>query len=233
MYSIYLVTNKTNGKKYVGQTKGKVWKRWSAHKNAAFSRRQKHIFSCAIRKYGREGFDVTTIDEVETVQEANIVEENWIRVLKTTDIAFGYNMKTSAQGKELTKEVREKISRAHKQRYIDHPELREQSSKINKGKKFSEETKHLMSLAKIGVSRLPYTDETRRLMSEAQKAAWEGRERDLPERPVEVKEQISEGLRKYHASLTPEEKALRSQKAREKTLAYNAKKKLELLTNVA
>lgn len=31
-YKIYLITNTVNGKKYVGQTKGKVSRRWTNHK---------------------------------------------------------------------------------------------------------------------------------------------------------------------------------------------------------
>lgn len=228
-YKIYLITNKINSKKYVGQTKLKTAsRRWSSHKrDAKYDIGTK--FCRAIRKYGPENFELTTLEEFETVQEANIAEEYWIKTLDTTNDIFGYNIKAAAEGKELPQSIKDKISASHKQRYIDHPELRQKASSINKGRKFSEEAKANMSIGHTGIKMPEFTEEHKQKMSDSQKKAWENRERNLDPRPIEVKNKITEGLKSYHSSMSVEEKELRSQKAREKSLAFYAKKKLDLI----
>ena len=154
-------------------------------------------------------------------------EEWWIKILDTTNDEFGYNTKAAAEGKELPQFVKDKISKSHRQRFLDNPELREQRSSINKGRKFSEEAKANMSKAHEGIKLPKFTQKHKEKLSKSNKLAWENRERDLGPRDESTKTQISDGLKNYHASLTQEEKDLRSQKAREKALAYYAKKKRE------
>jgi group I intron endonuclease len=224
MYSIYLITNKVNGKKYVGQTKYKVNRRWIAHKNYAKNGVENKFYN-AIRKYGALSFEVVTIETLEDRKEANASEERWIKILDTTNPDFGYNTKKGGEGFELPEETKQKISNSHKQRFIDNPELRTDRSKINKERVFSEEARLNMRLAKLGKSRGPFSEEHKQKIAESNKKSWENRERDLGPRPEEVKTKITDGLKAYHASLTEEEKQLRSQRAREKALAYYANKK--------
>ena len=70
-HKIYLITNTINGKKYVGQTSLKTSsRRWSAHKrDAIYGVGTK--FCRAIRKYGPDVFELVTIEDWSTVQEAN------------------------------------------------------------------------------------------------------------------------------------------------------------------
>ena len=224
-YKIYLITNTTNGKKYVGQTSLKTAsRRFSAHKrdtNYGFETK----LCRALRKYGFDNFELVTLEEWDTVQEANAAEEWWIKILDSTNDDFGYNIKAAAEGKELPQFVKDKISRSHRQRFLDNPELREQRSKINKGRKFSDEVKANMSEAHKGIKLPKFTQKHKQRLSESITQSWENRERDLDPRHEEVKTKITDGLKAYHASLTEEERQLRSQKARDKALAYYANKK--------
>lgn len=54
--SIYKVTNKVNGKCYIGQTCGSVDRRFSQHCYDANKNKKKTPFHSAIRKYGKENF---------------------------------------------------------------------------------------------------------------------------------------------------------------------------------
>jgi hypothetical protein len=59
---IYLITNKVNGKKYIGQTVHSASRRWGGHKLSANKGSRLPIHS-AIRKYGPENFTVEVIAE--------------------------------------------------------------------------------------------------------------------------------------------------------------------------
>lgn len=60
---IYLITNKLNGKMYVGQTLMTVHERWLRHCSAAKNNINATGIDGAIRKYGKENFSVETIKE--------------------------------------------------------------------------------------------------------------------------------------------------------------------------
>lgn len=53
----YLITNKVNGRQYIGITKKTVEVRWNSHVRAALKGKSSRI-SVAIRKYGQDAFDV-------------------------------------------------------------------------------------------------------------------------------------------------------------------------------
>lgn len=99
MYGIiYSITNKENGKQYVGQTKWLLRKRWDAHVRAANhkSSPKHYLFSNAIRKYGRDAFLLEQIDTADTLEELNRKEMEWIAKLGT--FGNGYNMTEGGGG---------------------------------------------------------------------------------------------------------------------------------------
>lgn len=95
MYTIYLATCAPNGKGYVGQTKGYLCKRRSAH-----IRRKDYdcFFHRALRKYGSDAFDWQQISKVETKAEADNLERAWIILLRTRDRQYGYNITAGGAG---------------------------------------------------------------------------------------------------------------------------------------
>lgn len=62
---IYCITNKINGKKYVGLSKD-IYRRWGEHKRVPFNKNSKEyhypIYN-AIRKYGLENFEFSIIEK--------------------------------------------------------------------------------------------------------------------------------------------------------------------------
>jgi group I intron endonuclease len=185
---IYLLTNKVNGKKYVGQTSNALETRWIKHKSAAKAGKKLPILR-AIRKYGPESFTIEVIAE-SLRPFLNDLERFFIRLCRSQTTQHGYNrteggdgvaMKPSEEtlakmrGRKLSKEH---IAKLRARKFSD--ETRAKMSAARKGKKSSQE--HIAKMtgwkhsdearAKIGAAGLgrKLSDETRAKMSSASKA---------------------------------------------------------------
>ena len=122
---IYLVTNKINGKQYVGKTIKTVKHRWNHHLADA-KRASEYAIHRAIRKYGRDAFEVKTIATVKAEAEDLLddVEKFCIQFYST--LSNGYNMTEGGEGGVPTPESREKISKSLR-RYFEDPSVRERN----------------------------------------------------------------------------------------------------------
>lgn len=90
---IYKITNKINGKIYIGQTTLSVEARWRSHKTAAkneYKRGSTHI-QRAIKKYGADSFLVETICSCFDKNTLDRMEQHFIRTLNTVT-PNGYNL---------------------------------------------------------------------------------------------------------------------------------------------
>ena len=93
MFIVYQVTNKIDGKFYVGFTTQSNEKRWKGH--IASSKNPKTYFHRSIRKYGPESFLVSVLEEGWSPEIGkNIREPYWIAILKPE-----YNMTAGGDGK--------------------------------------------------------------------------------------------------------------------------------------
>ena len=92
---IYKITNKVNGKVYVGKTKRTLETRWAQHRRDANSKIAYFKLQKAIKQYGAENFIIEVIDHAATKEEADAKEVYWIRFYNATE--KGYN--TSPGGK--------------------------------------------------------------------------------------------------------------------------------------
>lgn len=159
---IYLVTNRVNGKIYVGQHKKQQFD--SSYKGSGNLIRQ------AIKKYGKDKFDVVMIDTADTKEELNQKEVFYIETLNCKDHNIGYNIADGGGGgnlnvecywkhNEMPDEMKQKMSIAAKKRYED-PEERRKCSENHadfSGEKHPMYGKH-------------HTEEARRKISEAAKS---------------------------------------------------------------
>lgn len=114
-YSIYCVTNRVNGKIYIGKTKN-VASRWAVHKHDAH--RRPTVFGRAIAKYGHESFIVSILaSEIMDESVALRMEVLLIAEYNSNDMAIGYNLTSGgegASGYHPTEETRRKLSIAAK-----------------------------------------------------------------------------------------------------------------------
>lgn len=86
---IYLITNRINGKMYVGQTTTPLSYRFTNHKSDARNNRGYYLAS-AIRRYGEENFTISVILECNEC-DLNINEIEQIKLLNTK-APNGYNL---------------------------------------------------------------------------------------------------------------------------------------------
>lgn len=89
---IYCITNKINGKKYIGQSID-IKSRWKAHKHAAFNSNTKSVsynypLYIAMRKYGLDNFEFSILEQLQ-IEDSNILNEREIYWIST--IGSEYN----------------------------------------------------------------------------------------------------------------------------------------------
>ena len=94
---VYLVTNKINGKKYVGQAAKTSAYRWRQHLWAAKREDGYHLHN-AIRKYGEDAFSIEVIFTVTSKEEMDNLERESIRLHQSDDPKHGYNLTKGGDG---------------------------------------------------------------------------------------------------------------------------------------
>ena len=138
---IYKVTNKVNGKCYIGQTIRTLEQRKWQHLDCAKNGVKTHFYN-AIRKYGGDNFIFEVIDEASTLEELNELERYYIK--KYDCINNGYNMVDGGDNNVMflddvkqkhlesmrSDETRRKISQSLKQYRKEHPWTDEQKRKF-------------------------------------------------------------------------------------------------------
>src|SRR5258708_4779086 len=92
---VYCLTNKINGKRYVGLTTKSLEQRFTEHVKAAL-REPKYPVQYAIRKHGKEAFYVGVLQTCSSLKELGEAEISWIARLDTQKT--GYNIKAGGNG---------------------------------------------------------------------------------------------------------------------------------------
>ena len=166
---VYLLTNTTNGKPYVGATTTTWKRRWKMHRTCARMGDKRPLYE-AMRADGPAAFSMEVLAHTNTQKQLDEMEIVWI-FLMDSKVPNGYNMTEGGKGhlghhpsEETRKRLcaaqhnhpvsnatRRKISRAAKRRYQEHPEYRLAVSNVHKGKTISPE--HREAIRKAGLGR--------------------------------------------------------------------------------
>ena len=94
---IYKITNKVNGKVYIGKTLNSIQKRWRDHLRDSKKRRcEKRPLYSAINKYGEENFEIEQIEEC-SHDILNERERYWIEYYGS--FKNGYNATVGGDGR--------------------------------------------------------------------------------------------------------------------------------------
>lgn len=139
---IYKITNKINGKVYIGQTTKTLQERKRGHLQAANDGVNHHLYA-AIRKYGPDNFEFEQLCEASSVSELNYLEAKYI--LEYDSVRTGYNMGYGGDNNVMfspvvkekhdavmrSADVRQKISQSMIQYRKENPFTKEHREKIS------------------------------------------------------------------------------------------------------
>ena len=126
---IYVLTNKINGKQYIGQS-WDITYRWSSHKSE--KRYPNSPLYRAINKYGWDGFDKQVLVVVGNKEDMDKYECLLIESMNTMT-PNGYNCKDGGGGKRTSEETKAKLSAATKGK-PKSPETRAKIAEANRAK---------------------------------------------------------------------------------------------------
>lgn len=155
--NIYKITNKVNGKIYIGRTKKPIEKRLKEHCWGAMRREQENnYFRRAIRKYGKENFSVELLEQC-SFEVSHEREIHYIRQFNSLCDEIGYNTTWVSAGSngDIQLATRLKLGDASK-KYWSNMTSEERSNVLSKrmtGIRRSDEHKKKISLEKRGVKR--------------------------------------------------------------------------------
>jgi group I intron endonuclease len=96
-YIVYKITNKKNGKSYIGKSEYPLEHRWNRHLSSARNG-SKFRFHSAIRKYGEDCWDLSVIETYQTEDE-NFINEKETHFIKLFESdTKGYNATSGGTG---------------------------------------------------------------------------------------------------------------------------------------
>jgi len=116
---IYKITNRINGKVYVGQTTSSLEKRFYFHMSLTMSNHCLKV-KRAVEKYGKENFSIALIDTALSIDDLNEKEIFWIKELNSID--DGYNIRPGGRvcsGYKLSEERKNGLRKSASERH-DH-----------------------------------------------------------------------------------------------------------------
>jgi len=114
MQGIYKVTNKINGKIYIGQSVN-IEDRWRNHKFKPFyekSGQYNSLFYKAIRKYGIENFIFEVVEECKK-EELDEKEKYWIKYYDSNNLEKGYNLTDGGESQTFSILTQEQVNQIY------------------------------------------------------------------------------------------------------------------------
>lgn len=171
MGCIYLVTNRTNGKQYVGRAKHGVNKRRKTHEKDTI-KGSNRLFHKALRKYGIDNFDWDEVYSNVPDEDLNRLEIEAIKWYGSK-VPGGYNLTSGGDGGDVISGMDVESLARYKinlsiamKKVVKTPEYREKQKIVQTGRKHKDETKFKIREANLG--RI-FSEETIKKMSESAK----------------------------------------------------------------
>lgn len=171
--AVYKITNRINGKIYIGIVGGgrTVRQRWREHswRAAAVSAARRTHFHNAIRAHGADAFDVSILESGLSERELFVAEKKWIAHFRSSDHTAGYNSNEGGGAfPMLTDEQRKRLADRNRT-----PQALAKLDRARAMRVFDESYRAALSKAHIGIRP---SDETRAKMSAAHKKRFESEE---------------------------------------------------------
>lgn len=116
-WTIYCHVHRESGKRYVGQTRFSMDKRWREHVSEARGAHRQTHFSRAVARYGQDAFEHYVLERCNTQELANVAEQMWIRHFNSSDPKNGFNVSHGGGGFRLPEPVAEDVLRDRIQKW--------------------------------------------------------------------------------------------------------------------
>lgn len=150
MVGVYCITNKINGKKYIGQSHN-IEKRFSQHK---YNSKNRHLKN-AMKKYGTNNFIFTVIETFHPLVEQSVLDECescYIIASNVMDRKIGYNIKHGGSRGRHTEESKKLLSISHLGKKLSENSRIKVSIALT-GRPVSDKTKVKISISNTGKTR--------------------------------------------------------------------------------
>lgn len=146
-FCVYGVLHVSSGKWYVGLTSD-ISKRWYAHQyHAKRTPERQARFYNALNKYGIEAFELHTLEDGLTSEQAQLAEIKWIGAKDS--FVNGYNMTVGGEYYQICDEIKAKISAKNTGRKMPREAVERIRQKLM-GKPLSEEHKEKLRIKSTG-----------------------------------------------------------------------------------
>lgn len=156
------------GRRYIGQTRQDPQVRLAQHRSEARTKQTSTHFHRSLRKYGREAFVLTVLqDGLNTLDATNAAERQWIEHFHSTDPERGFNLEPGGDARATSAETRMRQSLAQKRRF-SRPGAKGALAKSLRGRVLSPEHRKKLSQARQG--KQPTKGQKRRPLSEDHKS---------------------------------------------------------------
>ena len=149
---VYLIRNRVNGRVYVGQTVNDIKSRWYSHVSMSENAKPRMVVCRAIKKHGKENFDLVELHRAYSRDELDSMEVKAIFSFEADNPNFGYNVASGGAGPKnykVTKQQRDKISAFHKGRKQSDTQIANRVKSLT-GKKRTLEQIKAMSEMRLG-----------------------------------------------------------------------------------
>lgn len=166
---VYLVTNKVNGKKYVGQTTQRISSRWSNHCNP--KRISCKALGAAIALYGRNNFTLEVVALAMSKDELDLLEIKFITEHKSLT-PYGYNIKTGGSKGKHPDSLKAQIRESMRKNFEDPEFLK----KLSEGQLASWADPESRTRRMYGMKKAANTDHAKAIKSSAAKKLWQSEE---------------------------------------------------------
>lgn len=188
---IYCIKNTINNKEYIGLTTRTLEQRWKQHiyeSNKKDSWEWNTPLGNAIKKYGKNAFEIFVLEECSSETEMKQKEIQLIKERKSLASENGYNLSFGGDGRmgyKLSEETKRKIGEGNKGKTYTAESLEKMSVAAKKrsvgkpspmdGKKHTEESKQKIVSFLTGRKQ---SEETKRKKSESMKAFFLNKSQD-------------------------------------------------------
>jgi group I intron endonuclease len=188
---VYCIKNTINNKEYIGLTTRTLEHRWKQHiyeSNKKDSWEWNTPLGNAIKKYGKDSFQVFVLEECSSETELKQKEIQLIKERKSLSTETGYNLSFGGDGRlryKLSEETKRKIGEGNKGKTYTAESLEKMSVAAKKrsvgkpspmdGKKHTEESKQKIVSFLTGRKQ---SEETKRKKSESMKAFFLNKSQD-------------------------------------------------------